>query len=41
VVTCVEDVQSGDRWQWRIDNPVKGVERNREVKRARYYRAMK
>jgi integrase len=24
------------RWQWRTDNPVKGVERNQEVKRNRY-----
>jgi integrase len=24
------------RWQWRADNPVKGVERNQEVKRNRY-----
>jgi integrase len=24
------------RWQWRTDNPVKGVERNQEVKRQRY-----
>jgi integrase len=24
------------RWQWRIDNPAKGIERNPEVKRKRY-----
>jgi integrase len=24
------------KWQWRADNPVKGVERNQEVKRSRY-----
>jgi integrase len=24
------------RWRWRTDNPVKGVERNQEVKRQRY-----
>jgi integrase len=24
------------RWQWRLDNPAKGVERNQEVKRNRY-----
>jgi integrase len=24
------------KWQWRTDNPVKGVERNQEVKRNRY-----
>jgi integrase len=24
------------KWQWRADNPVKGVERNQEVKRQRY-----
>ena len=24
------------KWQWRADNPVKGVERNQEVKRNRY-----
>lgn len=24
------------RWQWRVDNPAKGIERNQEVKRHRY-----
>jgi integrase len=24
------------RWQWRLDNPVRGVERNQEIKRNRY-----
>src|SRR5690606_16033298 len=24
------------RWQWRLDNPCKGVERNQEEKRHRY-----
>ena len=27
------------RWRWRADNPCHGVERNQEVKRARYLTA--
>ena len=33
---ALEDVQSGDQWGWRGDNPVKGIRRYDEQKRHRW-----